>query len=87
MVVITPKRVRSMLAECKNESDVAASLRRHRVRYRYSTDSGFLSIVVPCCSGSVRIFRTASKTSPLAVVSVAPTPYMKPHHITGYPTK
>lgn len=84
MVIITPKRVRSMLADCKNEAEVASTLRYHGVKFRYSTDSGFLSILVPCCSGTVRIFRTASKVCPMVMTSVAPVPYRKPLHVTGY---
>ena len=82
MIIITPSRIRAMLADCRTEADVAETLRYHKVRFRYATDTGYTSILVPCCSGSVRIYRTASKTSPIVMGTVAPVPYSKPMHIT-----
>ena len=82
MIIITPNRLKNMLTDCRTEADVAATLRYHKVKFRYSTDCGFTSIIVPCSSGSVRIYRTASKVAPIVIGSIAPAPYARPTHIT-----
>lgn len=47
---ITADRVRSMIAGCKTEKDAADVLRRHRIRYEYSTAGGMFHIRVCCRS-------------------------------------
>ena len=81
MIIITPNRVKNMLADCRTEADVAATLRYHKVKFHYSTDCGFTSIVVPCSSGAIRVYRTASKVAPIAIGAIAPAPYARPTHI------
>lgn len=81
MIIVTPSRVRSILSDCRTEADVAETLRHHKIKFRYSTDIGFLTIVVPCSSGSVRVYRSSSKTAPIAITRVQPAPYERPHHI------
>lgn len=81
MIIITPNRIKNMLTDCRTEADVAATLRYHKVKFRYSTDCGFMSIVVPCSSGSVRVYRTASKVAPIVIGHIAPVPYARPTHI------
>lgn len=75
MIIITPNRVRSIIADCKTDVDLIANLRRHKIRYGYSTDSGFLSVIIPCSTGKVRVYRSASKSSPYKVAPVSPTPF------------
>lgn len=72
-VLITAGRVRSILADARTERDAADALRRHRIRYRYSTAGGYLHIRIPARSGIVTVTRTASRTAPLAV-SAGPVP-------------
>ena len=81
MIIVTPSRVRSILSDCRTEADVAETLRYHKVKFKYSTDLGFMSIVVPCSSGSIRVYRTGSKSAPIALMRVQPAPYERPHHI------
>ena len=78
MIILTPNRLRSMIEDCRTEADLEETLRHHKVRFRYSTDSGFLSILVPCSSGTVRVYRTASRIAPFVVAPVTPTPYYRP---------
>ena len=73
----TTNRIRSILKDCRTDADVAATLRHHKVKFKYTTETGFLSVVVPCLTGSVRIVRRASKTAPYTVDSVVPVPYYK----------
>lgn len=72
MIIITPSRVKSIVSECKTDADLVANLRRHKIRYGYTTETGFLSVVIPCSTGKVRVYRTASKSSPFRVVPVSP---------------
>jgi hypothetical protein len=79
MIIITPNRIKSIVSDCKTDADLVATLRHHKIRYRYTTESGFLSVVVPCSSGKVRVYRTASKSNPFAVIPVQPAHfYYKP---------
>ena len=73
----TTNRIRSILKDCQTDADVAATLRYHKVKFKYTTETGFLSVVVPCLTGSVRIVRRASKTAPFSIDSVAPVPYYR----------
>jgi len=77
---ITADRIRSMIAGCKTEKDAADILRRHRIRYEYSTIGGAFHIRVYCRTGAVRIIRTASRSAPLIVAgaSAAPFPFPGP---------
>ena len=81
MIIVTASRLRSILSDCRTEADVAETLRYHKVKFRYSTDLGFMSILVPCASGSVRVYRTSSKNAPIAMISIQPAPYARPYHI------
>ena len=75
MIIITPARIRSIVSDCKTDADLIASFRRHRVKYGYTTEPGFLSVVVPCGTGKVMVYRTASKSNPFRVAPVSPAPY------------
>ena len=75
MIIITPNRVKAIVADCHTDVELIASLRRHKVRYGYSTDAGFLSVVIPCSTGKVRVYRSASKSSPYKVAPVSPAPF------------
>ena len=75
MIIITKSRVKSIVSECKTDVDLIANLRRHKIRYGYSTDAGFLSVVIPCSTGKVRVYRSASKSNPYKVAPVSPAPF------------
>ena len=75
MIIITKSRVKSIVSECKTDVDLIANLRRHKIRYGYSTDTGFLSVVIPCSTGKVRVYRSASKSNPYKVAPVSPAPF------------
>lgn len=75
MIIITPSRIKAIVSECKTDADLVANLRRHKIRYGYTTDSGFLSVVIPCSTGKVRVYRTASRSNPFKVAPVSPIPY------------
>ena len=78
-MLTTTGRIRSIVSECRTEADVQSALRFHKIKYHYTTESGFLSVVVPCLTGSVRIYRTASKSRPFAVTPTHPEPYYHPN--------
>ena len=72
MIIITPNRVKAILADCKTEADLTATLRYHKIRHWFTTESGFLSVVIPCSTGKVRVYRTASRSNPFRIVPVSP---------------
>lgn len=75
---VTAERLRSIIAECKTEADVVRTLRSHRVRYYFTTETGYMSIKVPCRTGAVHIYRTCSRSAPLRMESSSPIPYTIP---------
>lgn len=75
MIIITPNRIKAIVADCKTDADLTANLRYHKIRFWYTTETGFLSVVVPCSTGKVRIYRTASKSNPFRVAPVLPAPF------------
>lgn len=79
--LITTNRIRSILADARTEKDAADALRRHRIRYGYSTAGGYLHIRIPARAGMITVTRTASRTAPLAIAAAAPAgpvPYPYP---------
>lgn len=72
MITITAARIRSAIAGCMTEKDVELSLRRHKIKYSYSTDTGYMSLRVPCRKGAFRIYRSASRSAPFIVKFSAP---------------
>ena len=74
-MIITANKIKAIVSECKTDADLAATLRYHRIKHRYTTETGFLSVVIPCSTGKVRVYRTASKSNPFRVAPVMPTPF------------
>ena len=74
-IMVTAQRVRAILKNARTEKDAVAALRAHRVRYSFSTVGGVFHIRIPARSGTLRVYRTASKTAPLIVAAAAPVPY------------
>ena len=75
MIIITQARIKTIIADCKTEADLEATLRHHRLRHKYTTETGFMSCVIPSRTGSVRIYRTASRSNPFKVEAVKPEPF------------
>ena len=73
MIIITPNRIKDIITECRTDADLIANLRHHKIRYKYTTETGFLSVVIPCSTGKVRVYKTASRSNPFRVVPVMPT--------------
>lgn len=75
-LLLSPARIRSMIAGANTEKDIENVLRAHKVRYSYTTAPGYLAIRVPVRSGAVLISRAPARSAPLRA-SMAPAP--------GYP--
>lgn len=75
---LTPARVRSIIAGTYNEMDLAQALRRHRIRFHWTTAPGCLAARVPVRSGTVLIYRTGARSAPFAVRASAPDRYPFP---------
>jgi hypothetical protein len=64
---LTPARVRSVIGSARTEKDISDSLRLHHIRFHWTTAPGFLAASVPVRSGTVIIYRTASRSAPFVV--------------------
>lgn len=67
MIKVTAARVRSLVTECKTEMEIAHVLRSHKIRYTFTTETGTLTIRIPCHKGCVRVYRTCSRSAPFMV--------------------
>lgn len=76
--LITPARVRAILAGTVNERDISDALRRHRVRFSFSTEGGYMHIRIPARSGIIRVYRTASRSGPVIVSGRRPPVILSP---------
>ena len=77
-LLLTASRVRAITAAARTEKDLEDALRRHRIRFHWTTSPGFLAARVPIRSGSVLVYRTAARSGPLRVSSAAPAGYPYP---------
>lgn len=66
-VLLTTDRIRAALEDARTEKDVELSLRAHKIRFSYDTCAGFLAFRIPTRSGSVLVYRTASRSAPFSV--------------------
>lgn len=84
--LVSSSKIRSVIAGAMTEKEAADRLRRHRIRYEYSTAGGVFHIRVYCRSGAIRIIRTASRSAPLVVTGVEPMPFPfpVPHYVESY---
>jgi hypothetical protein len=73
-ILLTPARVRSVIADARTEKDIELSLRRHRIRYSYNISTGFMAFHIPARSGPIIVYRTASRSAPFTVRTAAPAP-------------
>lgn len=74
-MLITSARVRSLVSDCKTEMEVASVLRSHKIKYSFATDTGFMTIRIPCRKGCIRVYRTCSRSAPMAVRADNPVPF------------
>lgn len=72
MVLLTAKRLRSIVTDCRTDADLQATLKYHRIKFKYTTETGFLSVTVPTAAGTYRIYQTASASAPYRVDLVPP---------------
>lgn len=73
---VSVSRLRSLISVCRTDPEVVAVLRSHKIRYSYTTETGSLSIKIPCRKGSVRIYRSCSRSAPYMVSAVSPSPFV-----------
>ena len=83
--LLTADRIRAIVADARTEKDIELSLRSHKVRYSYDTRAGFLAFRIPARSGVVLVYRTASRSAPFQVRSVAPVARSAAPLRAGYP--
>ena len=78
MITLSVNRIRSLVGNCKTEIDLVSTLRKHKIKYTFSTDCGFLQIRIPYKKGYIRIYRTCSRSCPFIVSTVPAVPYIAP---------
>ena len=71
-LLLTTARLRSVIDDARTEKDLELSLRRHRIRFTWTTEPGYLAARVPLRSGPVLVYRTASRSAPFRIRSAAP---------------
>ena len=71
-LLLTPGRIRSVIADARTEKDLEILLRAHKIRFSYDTGAGFLAFRIPARSGSALVYRTASRSAPFVVRAAAP---------------
>ena len=71
-LLLSADRIRSIAAGASTEKDLEKALRRHKIRFCWTTSAGFLAARVPCRSGAVLIYRSASRSAPFVIRSAAP---------------
>lgn len=75
MIRLTSERVESLIASAKTEKDLVALLRSHKIKYSFTTDTGTLTIRIPCKKGYIRIHKTRSASRPFTAAPVPPSPW------------
>ena len=60
-------KIRSVVSGAKTEQDISLLLRSHKIRFAFTTETGFLSIRIPCRKGCVRVYRVCSRSCPFVV--------------------
>ena len=75
--LVNGDRIRSLIANCYTEKAVSETLRLHKIRHHYTTETGTLSIKVPCRKGSIYITRVVSRSAPYIIRSAPPVPWYK----------
>ena len=78
MINVSINKIRSAIAGCMTEIDVINSLRKHKIRYSFSTDYGFTQIRIPYKKGYIRIYRTCSRSAPFIVSVIPAVPFIAP---------
>lgn len=66
-MTINSSRIRNLVSDCKTESDIIRVLRYHKIKYSFTTETGFLSIRIPYKKGIVRVFRVCSRSYPFVI--------------------
>lgn len=61
------EKVRSIVSGAKTEQDIQILLRLHKIKYHFTTDTGFLSIRIPCRKGCIRVYRVANRNNPFVI--------------------
>lgn len=67
MILLTSEKIRSIVNGAKTEQDLTILLRSHKIKYQFTTETGFLSIRIPYRKGCIRVYKVASRSHPFAI--------------------
>ena len=68
-LLLTADRLRAIVSAAGTEKDLENTLRRHRIRFTWTTAPGYLAARVTCRSGSMLVYRSAARSAPFVVRS------------------
>lgn len=57
MIMISSKKIRSLVARCRTEMEIVTTLRMNKIKYSFSTEGGEFAIRIPYRKGVIRIIR------------------------------
>lgn len=73
-LLLSADRIRSIAAAASTEKELESLLRKHKIRFSWTTAPGYLAARIPCRSGSVLVYRACSRSQPFRVRSADPVP-------------
>lgn len=61
------QRLKAIISKAKTEQEIILLLRAHKIKYSFTTETGFLNIRVPLRKGCFRIYKIASRSAPFVI--------------------
>ena len=69
MILPNAEKIRNIIKGAKTEQDITILLRLHKIKYHFTTDTGYLNIRIPCRKGCIRVYRVANRNNPFVIRS------------------
>jgi len=66
--IVTSRKIRAIVADCKTDGAVLQALRRHAVRFNVDTLTSYFNVKIPAKTGTIRIYNAGSRKKPLYIV-------------------
>ena len=66
--IVTPRKIRAIVADCKTDSAILQALRRHAIRFTVDTYTSYFNVKIPAKTGTIRIYNAGTRKKPLYTV-------------------
>ena len=66
--IVTSRKIRAIVADCKTDSAVLQALRRHAIRFSIDAYTNYFNVKIPAKTGTIRIYNAGSRKKPLYIV-------------------